>query len=277
MDTFLKKIISLWRILTALRSAFNILVVFIIALITLLFFFLTGNLGSMWLPILILFSIVGFVIGVNIIGLNIGLSQKPQEGKQGKNPFVGSLSFKVETKRDFNKTQLSPEETVLGWLAPVDGTNFNRANYAIGKEFVVAAENVLILTNKQLIGLALVQEDLNQIKTNSLISVIQSANTINPSASNKQFWTTTANLNVFPKFMEKLNETTLKKLLSTRWQFGINLDQIKTIEPRKTFFNPGVWIHLNDGRIYKYKVIWKEQINQFVEAVKKTSVNLCSS
>lgn len=274
MSKITEIIIFFWRLLTALRSVFNIIFVIIVVLGFLTLFSFLGDYKSIWPFLLVLFLIVGFVIGLNTIGLKIGLSQKPQEGEKGENPFVGSLSLRVETKRDFNKTQLSPGEKILAWLAPVDGTNWQRANYALGKEVVAAAENVLILTNRQLIGIALLQEDLDQIRTNSLISLVQSVNTINPSASKKQFWLMAANLGIFPKYMEMLGEDKLEKLLSSRWQFGVNLSQIKKVEPKKTFFNAGVSFHLKDGRVYHYKIIWRKQIDQFVEAVRKTGTPL---
>lgn len=274
MSKITEIIIFFWRLLTALRSVFNIIFVIIVVLGFLTLFSFLGDYKSIWPILLVLFLILGFVIGLNTIGLKIGLSQKPVEGEKGGNPFVGTLSFEVETIRDFNKTRLSPGEQILAWLAPVDGTNWQRANYAIGKEVVVAAENVLILTNRQLIGIALLQEDLDQIRTNSLISLVQSVNTINPSASKKQFWLIAANLGIFPKYMEMLGEDKLEKLLSSRWQFGVSLSQIKKVEPKKTFFNAGVSFHFKDGRVYHYKIIWRKQIDQFVEAVRKTGTPL---
>lgn len=273
MNDLSKKIVYISRFFLGLRSLFNIILIFFICLTAIIFLNFIGGLKDNWFFVLVIVVFGIFLITINIFGLKIALNKKLNNTSSADNPFVGSLSDKVETKRNFSKTTLKANEKIIAWLAPVDGTSFSRANFSFGKEVISAPENVLILTDRQIIGIALTEEDLSEIKINNpLIFLAQSASSIADSASERQSWFLTANINIFPKFMKNLDEEKLSKLLSKRWNFGIDLKNIKKIEPKKTFFNSGIKIYFENDHIYNYKTIWKDQIDNFLTNFNKISL-----
>lgn len=264
-----KKVGSFMRYWGALQSLGAILFVIPFAVIcSVLALVYIGGKDAVILTVFLL-GIAAFVVILNSYGLKSSFQDGPQADQQ--NPFVGSTSVAVETKRLFPAATLQPNEKTLGWLGPVMAIDIGRQSYALGKEVIAAPENTLILTSHQLLVVALVQSDFDGLNTGSVLSGLAQFATAAKSASEQQRYVGILNQGQWPMFMESVAGD-LSPLLSSHWQFGIAFENIVSVQARTGMLNPGIHITLKDRSILKYSTTVKGRIHDFVEALRGVGI-----
>lgn len=266
-----KKVGSFMRYWGALQSLGAILFVIPFAVIcSVLAFIYIGGKDALILSVFLL-GIAAFVVMLNSYGLKSSFQDGPQADKQ--NPFVGSTSVAVETKRLFPIATVQANEKMLGWLGPVMAIDIARQSYALGKEVVAAPENTLIVTSNQLLAVAFVQSDFDGLSSGSVISGLAQFATASKSASEQHRYVGILNQGQWPALIENMAGD-LTSVLSSHWQFGIAFEKIVSVEARMGMLNPGVHITLKDGSILKYSTTVKARIQDFVEALRGVGIHV---
>lgn len=162
-------------------------------------------------------------------------------------------------------------ESVGCWFGPVMNPGMSGSYTSLGKEVDREAVNTLLFTGSQIIGLMLGPDDLHHLRnTGALRSVANEALKYNSSSGyHKGVQFEVVNANHWMEMVEALTTEPLDTALAGHLNFGLPYDSIQSIEVKDHIVNPGISIHLKDGRHIRYSTFKKDRLAEITTYLKQ--------
>lgn len=215
-----------------------------------------------------IFSLVGLLVFI------MSFISYRQLTKAQKNP-PAFTQFQSDTAVDYKiplaAAAVAPDESVVNWFGPVTRSDWSKSNInftVLSHEVDKNAENTLLITNKQIIAVMFGPADIEGIDVSAmrgLASMGLQAAPEDEMAKGIQFRTLYASK--WQEIVTKFTSQPLATSLTNHLNFGIPYNQLASVEAKKTFANPGIILHFNNGSKFTYATFKKDRIDEVVNTL----------
>lgn len=265
--TTIKKAVRVNNILEAVKTSIGASMCSILLLIGAAYFFSTGDIGA---ALILLGMAAAFATA---IWFSVALARRRNSARGQTTPFDGTGTLTTTTAQPYARTQLQAGEGIQNWLGPVKRYDMGGASTVVlGHEEHRGAENTLLITQHQLIAIALTQADFDSVQQAGFGATLSQVSTAASKASGQHIQVELLNYKLWPQLIEGFVKANPSAVLENHYQWGIPHATIRLIEVKDTFVNAGVQIHLTDGTILKYSTFLKDQISPFADAASRIGI-----
>ena len=210
----------------------------------------------------------GFAIGIAIIGSVLSIIsfrqlRRSEKENTGKNQFQTGTAVTYQT--DAPEAVVNADETVIGWLGPVSRSD----KLVVDKQWLMneqnyAAANTLVFTNKQIIAIMLGPQDAPSDIAGGLLNQAASAAIAysDEGSLDKDVQFTSLYAHKWEQIMSTLLSAPLSEVGKRHLTYAIPYASIASCEIKRTFINPGIVFHMNDGTARSFTTLRKDLLDQ---------------
>lgn len=168
-------------------------------------------------------------------------------------------------------TVAQQNETIGSWLGPVSRSGMAGVSYGVvSKEVDNQAENTLLFTNQQVIGLMVTPQDLADLQQSSGREILNQITNYAPdTAFDKGMDFAFVNLRHWQDIVAKLQSQPLQAVLQSHFNFNIPYSDISSVQVHNSVIDKGLTFHLKDGKKLAYTTLKKDQLPVAVDFLKQ--------
>ncbi len=170
-----------------------------------------------------------------------------------------------------DRATVEPGETVQAWYGPMSRNDMAGTGRRVGLKEKISGENTLLVTNRQIICLMIGPADTEGIeaaKVSSTLSTVIEALPTDEGVYNRKQQFETVWFNSWDKIMANITAPDqLGHMLETHRNYGIPFSSITEVNIKRRFFNPGVYVTLQNSKTLKFGGFHKQQLDNVQSAL----------
>lgn len=181
-----------------------------------------------------------------------------------------AVEYKAPDVASSIPTIAQTNETIGSWLGPVTRGGLSGVDYTYAsKEIDNQAENTLLFTSTQVIGIMITPQDVTNLEQSTTRSILNEITNYAPdTAYDKNMDFEMFNLKHWSEIITSLQSQPLASVLQSHFNFNIPYSNIETVQVHDSAINRGLIFHLKDGKKISYRTIKKDQLPVAVEYLK---------